>query len=61
MDPHAKFAVMDVSNDYGAYVRGAIESNVENGTEVLTIGEDISFAEMADIWGQGERYDLGLT
>lgn len=47
-------SLIDCGSDYGAYVRGAIESGLEDGSEVLACREEITMPEFAEIWGQGE-------
>lgn len=47
-------SLIDCGSDYGAYVRGAIESGLEGGAEVLACPQEITMPEFAEIWGQGE-------
>jgi hypothetical protein len=47
-------SLIDCGSDYGAYVRGAIESGLEGGSEVLACRQEITMPEFAEIWGQGE-------
>lgn len=47
-------SLIDCGSDYGAYVRGAIESGLEDGSEVLACRQEITMPEFAEIWGQGE-------
>ena len=50
-----KLSLLHTAADYGAYVRGAIESNVPVGGEVLACGDELTPVELAERWGQGER------
>jgi len=57
--PESVLPVLDTSNDYGLFVRAAIE-HPEGGSEVLAHGEVISLANMAkqlaEITGKNIRY-----
>lgn len=50
-----KLSLLHAAADYGAYVRGAIESNVPVGGEVLACGDELTPVELAERWGQGEQ------
>jgi hypothetical protein len=46
--------MIHVAKDYGAFVRGAIESGLKGGDEVLACGDELTMEQIVDIWGQGE-------
>ncbi|KAG7529895.1 hypothetical protein FFLO_05343 [Filobasidium floriforme] len=52
VDPASKMSLIDCGSDYGAYVRGAIESGLEDGSEVLACRQEITMPEFAEVWGQ---------
>ena len=53
VNPESKISLIDCGSDYGAYVRGAIESDVEVGGEVLASREEVDPTTMAEVWSQG--------
>jgi len=50
----SKFSLINCAGDYGAYVRGAIESDAPVGSEILACAEEIDMQTVVDTWAQGE-------
>ncbi|KAJ9115148.1 hypothetical protein QFC24_007059 [Naganishia onofrii] len=52
VDAKSKLSLLHAAADYGAFVRGAIESGVPAGGEVLACGDELTPVELAEQWGQ---------
>jgi len=52
VDPKNKLSLIHCARDYGAYVRGAIESEMTSG-KVLACGDEITPSELAELWSKG--------
>jgi len=48
------FSLIDCGRDYGAYVRGAIETDAAVGSEILACADEIDIQTVVDTWAQGE-------
>jgi hypothetical protein len=46
--------MIHVNKDYGAFVRGAIESGLKGGDEVLACGDELPMEDVVRIWQEGE-------
>jgi hypothetical protein len=47
--------LIHAAKDYGAFVRGAIESGLKGGDEVLACSDELTMEEIVRIWGEGEE------
>jgi hypothetical protein len=61
VDAKSKLSLLHAAADYGAFVRGAIESGVPAGGEVLACGDELTPVELAEQWGQGEQKQCSNT
>ncbi|KAJ9106020.1 hypothetical protein QFC19_003356 [Naganishia cerealis] len=50
--PDSTLSLLDAAGDYGAFVRGAIETDVPAGGEVLACGDQITPVQLAEQWGK---------
>ncbi|KAJ9125650.1 hypothetical protein QFC22_000612 [Naganishia vaughanmartiniae] len=55
MDVKSKLSLLHSAADYGAFVRGAIESDIPAGGEVLACADELTPVQLAEQWGQGEQ------
>ena len=59
VSPKTVYSLVDTQEDYGAYVRAAIEK-YGAGSETLACAEEITMEEIAKIWSEGESHPCDL-